>query len=453
MPDTSHIPVYRTRAWRIAGIYAVVSLLWIWFSDRALLLVYTDPDVLVRWSMYKGMAFVLLTSLLVWALVGRAMAQLRDEKHVSDAMIESMPGVVYFYDMSGRFLRWNQNFERVSGYAASELERMHPLDFFRGEDRTPVEQRIERVFEEGESSLEALFTRKDGSQTPYYFTGRRLMYGEATCLIGIGVDISDRTRMEQELRELNQTLEARISERTIDLKHTLRRAEEADQMKSAFLATMSHELRTPLNSIIGFTGILLQGLAGDLNEEQKKQLGMVQVSARHLLALINDVLDLSKIEAGQLALARAEFSVPELLERVVQIIQPMAEGKGLSIEVEMKSDVDVMTSDERRVEQILLNLLNNAVKFTENGSVTLKVARTDASIAFHVADTGIGIREEDMEKLFSPFVQIDAGLTREFEGTGLGLAICHQLTTMLDGELRVDSTWQQGSTFSVILPA
>ncbi len=452
VPDPGHIPFYRTRAWRIAMIYAVVSLLWIWFSDRALLLVYSDPQAVVRWSVYKGMAFVLLTSLMLWLLIRQAVAQLRDEKQLSESMIESMPGVVYFYDMSGRFLRWNQNFERVSGYSKHDLARMHPLDFVEGADRKRVEERIERVFDVGESSVEAGFLHRDGTKTPYFFTGRRVTYQDAHCLIGIGIDISERTAMERELRELNQTLEARISERTADLKLALVRAEEADQTKSAFLATMSHELRTPLNSIIGFTGILLQGLAGALNEEQRKQMGMVQASARHLLALINDVLDLSKIEAGQLSVSRASFDVALLLEPIVQSVRPLADARGLNLGLDAAHELGAITSDARRVEQIVLNLVNNAIKFTDAGSVTVRAARTAASIEIEVTDTGCGIREEDLVHLFTPFVQVEGGLTRSHEGTGLGLAISHRLAAMLDGEIEVESTWQKGSTFRLVLP-
>ena len=452
MSERADMLPFGSRALRVAIIYAVVSLLWIWFSDQALFLIYQDHQLAARWSLYKGVAFVLLTSLLLWLVIRREIRLVREEKRLSDSMIESMPGVVYFYDMSGRFLRWNRNFERVSGYSADELARMHPLDFFQGEDVGRVERRIKRVFERGESRVEALFTNKDGSQIPYFFTGRRVTYRDAPCLIGVGIDISDRVRMEKGLRDLNRNLESRIAARTSDLKEALLRAEESDQMKSAFLATMSHELRTPLNSIIGFTGILLQDLAGPLNDEQRKQMGMVQTSARHLLALINDVLDLSKVEAGQLVVTPTTFNVATLLERVVRTVRGMAEQQGLFLDLEVASSVDTITSDERRVEQILLNLVNNAIKFTESGGVTIRAAHTDANLKISVVDTGIGIQDEDLRHLFSPFVQIDAGLSRQHEGTGLGLAISRKLAFLLDGEIDVESVFQEGSTFTLTLP-
>ncbi len=240
-------------------------------------------------------------------------------------------------------------------------------------------------------------------------------------------------------------------------------AEAADRLKSAFLATMSHELRTPLNSIIGFTGIMLQGLAGPLNPEQTKQLGMVQGSARHLLALINDVLDISKIEAGQLEVRAEPFDVRASLEKVAGLVKPLAEKKRLALRVNLSPTIGQAVSDRVRVEQVLLNLLNNAIKFTERGEVGLVAeavpdfkSRThrvpQPAIRMRVVDTGIGIKPEDLTKLFQPFRQIDTGLTRQHEGTGLGLAICRRLAEMLGGEISVKSTWGEGSTFTFVVP-
>ncbi len=236
------------------------------------------------------------------------------------------------------------------------------------------------------------------------------------------------------------------------LKRALMRAEEADRLKSAFLATMSHELRTPLNSIIGFTGILLQQLAGPLNKEQVKQLGMVQNSSRHLLALINDVLDISKIEAGQMGVTLTRFDLRALMAKVSENIRPQAERKGLSLVVRLASEIGAWESDPRRVEQILLNLLNNAVKFTDRGTVTLTAEVVSEELVVRVADTGIGIKSEDLRQLFQPFRQVDTGLTRQHEGTGLGLAICRRLAGLLGGVINAASDWGKGSVFTFTLP-
>jgi signal transduction histidine kinase len=261
------------------------------------------------------------------------------------------------------------------------------------------------------------------------------------------VDI--RTR---ELRQINQEIEQRIKERTAELAVAKDRAESADRLKSAFLATMSHELRTPLNSIIGFTGILMQGLAGAVNPEQAKQLGMVQNSANHLLSLINDVLDISKIEAGQLEVSLKRYDFRQSINKVAAIIRPLAEAKKLELRISIAPGVNEVVSDQRRVEQIVLNLLNNAVKFTEKGSVHLECHVEGDAMVISIADTGIGIRPNDLKKLFKPFSQIDTGLSRNHEGTGLGLAICNKLVEKLGGAIRVESNYNAGSTFTVSLP-
>ncbi len=261
------------------------------------------------------------------------------------------------------------------------------------------------------------------------------------------VDI--RTR---ELQDINSDMEARIQQRTAELAVAVKKAQAADHLKSAFLASMSHELRTPLNSIIGFTGILLQGLAGPLNEEQKKQLLMVQNSSRHLLALINDVLDISKIEADQLSLSFSTFELRPSIEKTVKLVGPLAEKKGLELTIEIAPDVGGVTTDQRRLEQIILNLLNNAVKFTEKGRVIL-VCRADKNgYLLSVSDTGMGIQAEEIPGLFQPFHQIDTGLSRKHEGTGLGLSICKKLITMMGGTIEVQSQWGKGSTFTVRFP-
>ncbi len=247
-------------------------------------------------------------------------------------------------------------------------------------------------------------------------------------------------------------LEERVRQRTAELEKAKHAAESADRLKSAFLATMSHELRTPLNSIIGFTGIIAQGLAGPLNDEQKKQLGMVQNSARHLLALINDVLDISKIEAGQLVIQAAPFSMPETVAKAVSLVSPLAEKKGICLRTEMSSEVNDLVGDQRRTEQILLNLLGNAVKFTDRGEVSIRCVREAEWVVTAIRDTGVGIHPRHHEAIFEPFRQVDSGLARKHEGTGLGLSICKRLLERLGGSIFVESAPGQGSTFTFRLP-
>ena len=658
---------------------------------------FQDPEIALLEEVANNIAFG-LESFARAAARQVAEETLRNEKSFSDAMLESMPGMVYFYDANGRFLRWNRNMEEVSGYARDEIAQMHPLEFFTPAEQPLVAARIAEVLETGESWVEADLRSKDGHTTPYFFTGRRFVFDGMPCLVGVGVDVSDRKRAEGRLaesehkyrelvenansiilrwssegritflnefglrffgyaaeeivgrhvvgtlvpteesggRNLSQLMESvlnapgafarsinenvrRSGERVwiawtnrivrnaagdiveilsigsditeqrraqarlreseahlreaqrigrmgswsldfatntlrwseqiqelfgidrsqfggpledfldfvhpddrerllaalqmattgrarLDIEHRIvlrnrterwvhevadikrdehgtprglagtvhdvtdrrrleaereqrHRAETADRVKSAFLATMSHELRTPLNSIIGFTGIMLQGLTGPLNAEQLKQLDMVRGSARHLLALVNDVLDISKIEAGQLDVAQHRFDVRRSIIKVEGLVRPSAAAKGLTFDVEVASDVDTMVSDERRFEQILINLLSNAIKFTERGAVRLCADVVPAegtgaspSLRVRVRDTGIGIKRDDLATLFQPFRQLDSGLARQHDGTGLGLAICRRLATIMHGDIAVESESTQGSTFTLTLP-
>jgi len=254
---------------------------------------------------------------------------------------------------------------------------------------------------------------------------------------------------EETLKKAHNELE----EKALALEEVNLKVQEADRLKSIFLASMSHELRTPLNSIIGFTGILLKGFPGHLNDEQAKQLSMVQGSAQHLLCLINDILDISKIEAGQLEVLRKRFYLPQAIEKVIHAMKPLAEKKGLTLITSVAQDVAYVVSDQRRVEQILINLLNNAVKFTEKGEVFLECNIHDDRVALRVQDTGIGLNPEDFEKVFEAFSQIEMGLTRHYEGTGLGLSICKKLAGLLGGEIWAESEGAgKGSVFTFTLP-
>ncbi len=265
--------------------------------------------------------------------------------------------------------------------------------------------------------------------------------GQVMDIKGVATDITKRKNAEEALHGL-------LSELAV----AKERAEAADRLKSAFLATMSHELRTPLNSIIGFTGILRQELVGPLNDEQKKQLGMVRDSSEHLLNLINDVLDLSKIEAGQLQVSLSSFDLAESVRKLVQSTRPLAEKKGIALEATIAPEVGCITSDRRRVEQVLLNLLSNGIKFTEHGRVNVECAAQNGRVRIHVSDTGIGIKKENLDKLFKPFQQIDSEIARRYEGTGLGLSICLKLVERLGGTITAESEWGQGSRFTFTLP-
>ena len=266
-------------------------------------------------------------------------------------------------------------------------------------------------------------------------------------------DNSARKAAEKALNKLNAELDSRVKRRTADLEIARERAESADRLKSMFLASMSHELRTPLNSIIGFTGVLLQELPGALNAEQKKQLGIVQDASSHLLALINDILDLSKIEAGELALDMQSFDLDAEIRLVGNLLQPSAAAKGLDFAVDVAPGLPAASGDRRRVRQVLTNLVGNAVRFTHAGGVRIEARQAeDGAAAISVTDTGIGIASEHLPELFQPFTQIKAESELVPEGTGLGLAIASRLADNMGGRIDVTSEPGRGSTFTFYLP-
>gem|GEM_PF-3675645 len=305
-----------------------------------------------------------------------------------------------------------------------------------------------------------------------YTAGERLYWGRIRRTrerkghpVGYVIMLTDATELRQaefELAKANHTLEQRVrelaearrraEERGRELADANSRLAEATRAKSRFLASVSHELRTPLNSIIGFSGIMLQGSAGELTEEQRKQLGMIKNSGRRLLDLINDVLDLSRIEANKIELRFEPVDARAVVEGLANHIEPMCRDAGLTLTMLWAVDDLVLITDATRLEQILLNLLTNAVKFTDKGGITIEVLVDGPSVEFRVSDTGIGIPEEALDRIFAEFEQAEQTAAQGRPGTGLGLSISHRFAMMLGGSLSVKSKVGVGSTFVLRLP-
>ncbi|MGB4782828.1 GAF domain-containing sensor histidine kinase, partial [Candidatus Methylomirabilis sp.] len=265
----------------------------------------------------------------------------------------------------------------------------------------------------------------------------------------------EQARLYEERRMAAIQLDARVEDRTRELQAANVHLEAASRHKSAFLANMSHELRTPLNGILGFSDLLQDPTFGPLNEKQARYLGHIHTSGKHLLALINDLLDLSRVEAGKIELRPETFVLHEALTAALTEIRLQAEAKQLQLELQVDPALTTLTADPVRLKQIVLNLLSNAVKFTpEGGAVTVSAASlTSGWIEIAVQDTGIGIKAEDLSKLFQPFTQLESPVTMRNQGTGLGLALTKHLVELHGGQIAAASDGEgRGSTFTVCLP-
>ncbi|MCL7762385.1 ATP-binding protein [Polaribacter sp. Z014] len=403
-------------------------------------------------------------------------AQIEESELLYRSLTSNAPVGIFNTDKLGAFTYVNEEWTKYSGINLDEASGFGWLKAIYHEDRDRVTKEWqETIIKDIEFKSALRFQDKNGKITWLQAKAVKLvdtnnnMYG----YIGIASDITEIINYEKELLVYKNDLEKQVDLRTkelhdskeallnlledmnfqsVQLEKEKVKAQSADLMKSAFLATMSHELRTPMNSIIGFTGILLKEYAGPLNQEQKKQLSMVKNSSQHLLGLINDVLDISKIEAGKLKVSYYPFNYLKTLEKTINFLLPQASKKGLTINSEI-SEIDIIiNSDERRVEQVLLNLLSNAIKFSYNGIIQVKVDVVDNLIITQVIDQGIGMNKKDLNKLFMPFIQLEGGLSRSHEGTGLGLAICKSLVEKLGGTIKVQSEKDKGSNFTFTLP-
>ena len=264
--------------------------------------------------------------------------------------------------------------------------------------------------------------------------------------------LTDLTAIRQQVADLEKEL-AQTKHELVEANTQLR---EADKLKSEFIATVSHELRTPLNSILGFAKLLLKQKIGPLNPIQQTDLSVIYDSAQHLLSLVNDILDLSKIEAGKIRLDAEWVSVEEIIVGVMASTYILIEDKPIELKEEIESNLPKVYVDRGRIRQVVINILSNAAKFTDVGSITMRVRKITKNeqefVCFSIKDTGIGIAAEDMDKVFEAFRQIDSSVARRAEGTGLGMPISYRLVSLHGGELWVESQVGQGSAFSFTIP-
>jgi PAS domain S-box-containing protein len=356
-------------------------------------------------------------------------------------LVESVQDYAIFaLDATGHVLSWNPGAQRFKGYLPEEIIGKHFSIFYTEEEKyTKPAWELEVAARDGRVEDEGWRVRKDGTRfwANIVITALRDHSGRLVGFAKVTRDLTERRAAE---------LQALAAARRVN------QAEEANQVKASFLAAMSHELRTPLNAIGGYADLLLTGIGGDISAQQKQYLERIRSSQQHLLAIINDILNFSRIEAGRLTVDVGPVALQEVVDAVVPMIEPQAIAKNIRVE---QGDFlgAVVAGDQSKIEQILINLMSNSVKFTPSGgAISVRCEARGDCYELSVHDTGIGIPDEAIDAIFQPFVQVGRSLTSKQEGTGLGLAISSDLAKAMGGDLRVQSKIDRGSTFTLSLP-
>ncbi len=382
-------------------------------------------------------------------------------------IFENSHDVIYYLDRDLKPVSVSPSVERALGYRPEELigKPFDEIGLLAPESFETAFSDLQRVF--GGQSLAAssyTFIAKDGGKRFGELSGAPVVRnGEVVGVISVGRDVTLQRQAQEELNRSHAELERKVAERTAELGNTVQALEAANLAKSEFLANMSHELRTPLNAIIGFTELLIDKRLGDLTAGQMDYLNDVLQSSSHLLSLINEILDLSKVEAGKMELESSDVDLKKLLENSLMMIKEKALKHGITLERDLNGIPEIIRADERKVKQVLYNLLSNAAKFTPDGGEIVLGARlaneketckgSGESLEIWVKDNGIGLKREDLDRIFDPFEQVENSMSRRFQGTGLGLALTRTFVALHGGRIWAESEGiGKGSTFRFVIP-
>ncbi|ADE35962.1 PAS domain S-box protein [Methanohalophilus mahii] len=376
-------------------------------------------------------------------ITGRIKAEneLRQSKQKYQSLVENLNEIVYTLDQNATVTYVTPNIENISGYKPEEVIGKNFVEFVHPDDIRGRMEQFRKVLSGIDEPSEYRFLTKSGDTVWVRTNAKPIIKDDKIVGIqGLLMDITDVKKAEKQLEDAV----LRANEMAIQ-------AEYANKTKSQFLANMSHELRTPLNSVIGFSDILLKEIKGELNDSQKKYISNISNGGRHLLDLINDILDLSKIEAGKMELACEDLNLDSVFSEIESVISPQAQKKSIDLEISKPADIEI-NADKSKIKQIIFNLLSNAIKFTdENGKVSMSAGEVDRDqVEITVKDTGIGIPEDKLDKIFDPFMQADSSTSRKYGGTGLGLPLVKEYVEMHGGEILVESEVGKGSVFTLL---
>jgi PAS domain S-box-containing protein len=396
-----------------------------------------------------------------------AEAEVRAERDRLDVIIDSVADPIVVTDANGAMIMTNSPAERL--FTASTDAAIEEILRVRANDAHFSSHVANLFFLEAGGRFRGelgLADPKTGNSVPVEAISGKIVNetGEVTAIVTILHDRTEaveKARLYEELKMASDLLEQKVRDATAELvqrNELLQRQalelEAASSAKSQFLANMSHEFRTPLNAILGYTNMLLQGISGPIPAPVNRQLSRVDSNAKHLLTIINDILDIARIEAGKMPLNLARFAMADLVREVLAEVDPLIVKSKLTVKTELSSRLPTLRTDRAKVKQILMNLISNALKFTPSGTVTVsaKLNKRKDELLVSVSDTGIGIAAKDQETVFQDFRQVDNSPTRQYGGTGLGLAICRRLATVLGGDIYLRSVLGKGSTFTLELP-
>jgi signal transduction histidine kinase len=395
-------------------------------------------------------------------------ADARAERDRLDLVIDSVADPILVTDPGGNIVMMNAPAERL--FVATDVDSEEAHRQVQAND-AHFSSFVSNLFFEGDSRRRTgsigLVDPTTAAALPMEAISGKIVseHGEVTAVVTILHDRTEeleRARLYEELKKASAELEQKVREATAELvrqNELLRRShialEQASALKSQFLANMSHEFRTPLNAILGYTSMLLKGVSGGLSAQQRRNLERIDSNSQHLLSIINDILDITRIEAGKMPLTVADFPIPDLIREVLAEVEPLITRTKLAVTTRVDETLPPLRSDRQKVKQIVINLLTNALKFTAQGWVTVTAVNdpTGDRVVIAVDDSGIGISPKDQGVIFEDFRQADDSPTRQYTGAGLGLAICRRLASMLGGELTVRSALGEGSTFTLVLPS